>query len=387
MILPQKYLFNNTMPIKGYRPPDKDRVTTPTDVLDDLPMRHAKEDLLPMIAQKTRNAINVVPIYIEYFQRLKTGRRCSCFGVEADPTGLCPVCFGTGVVGGYNKRGTKTEIFDVTHPNVVTTNIQAEYGAQTRPIYWSLIDTAVYGTIEFSIPINSNIGLIDVFDISDYKPTGTDIQYFIRSENEVDFVELTRTSIEERLKTSFIHFLIVMKRKTPSTAVPKLQLIRFSYRLLRLTGLRADIPRRADSLTLEEFGIYESFSTQSFALDNTLKNCTTEDFIINLQDNTRWKVTEVKNNNPLNIILSWDLVCRKIQDFEPYAKVPEGLVDTSMLPAQFIRSIQTDKNITETQNLNPGHLRLPGHTGSLTSVDQKPVGPGIADVGNPRRET
>lgn len=374
------------MPIKGYRPPDQDRVTTDTDILDDLAMRHAKEDLLPMIAQKSRNALNCAPIYIEYYQRLKTGRRCSCFGIEIDPTGLCPVCFGTGVVGGYNKRGTKTEIFDATYPNVVTSNIQADYGAQTRPIYWSLVDTAVYGTIEYTVPINKNIGLVDVFDIRDYQPTGTEIQYFIRSDEETSFVELTREALEYRLNTSFLHFFIIMKRKTPATALPKLQLIRISYRLLRLTGLRADIPRMVESLTLEELGIYESFSSQSFFLDNTLKNCTTEDFIINTQDNTRWKVTEVNSNNPMNITLSWDLTCRKVQDFEPYAKVPAGLIDTTSVPSEFIRSIQTDKELAEGKNLNPGHSRLPGQRGDLTSVDQKPVGPGVANVSGPKRE-
>lgn len=350
-------------------------------------MRHAREDILPMIAQKTRNALNVVPIYIEYFQRLKTGRRCSCFGVETDPTGLCYVCFGTGVVGGYNKRGTKTEIFDVTYPNVITTNIHADYKAMTRPVFWSLMDTALYGTIEFTIPIMNNIGKVDVFEIKDFKPTGTDIQYYIRSEEEENFVQLTRSSIEARLTSSFLHFFITMKRRTPALPLPKLQAFRFSYRLIKLTGLRADIPVRTESLKLEEFGIYESFSNQNMVLDNTLKNCTTEDFVVNLQDNTKWKVIEVKNKNPLNITLSWELTCRKIKDFEPYAKVPVGLLDTSFMPQEFIRSIQTDKELVEGKLLNPGHLRLPGHSGDLTSVDQKPVDPGIADVGKPRRET
>lgn len=375
------------MSIKGYRPPDNDRVTTNTDVLDDIAQRHAREDLLPIIAQKTRNALNVTPIYIEFFQRMKTGRRCSCFTVETDPAGLCPACFGTGTVGGYNKRGTKTEVFDVTHPNVVTTNLQPDYGSNTRPIFWSMLDTAVYGTLEYSIQINKNVGLIDVFEIRDYKPEGTEILYFVRSDEEVTYVNLTRAALEQRLlSTNRMHFFITFKRRTPSTPLPKLQTIRFSYRLLRLTGLRADIPRVTESLTLEEFGLYESFTNQKFALDNTLKNCTTEDFIINVLDNSRWKVVEVVSNAPMNLILSWDLVCRKVQDFEPYSKVPAGLMDTSLIPSQFIRSIQTDKEIVETPLLNPGLVRDPGHRGDLTSVDQSPMEPGIADVGKPRRE-
>jgi hypothetical protein len=374
------------MPIKGYRPPDQDRVTANTSVLEDTAMRQAKEDLLPIIAQKSRNALNVAPIYIEYFQRLKSGRRCSCFGVETDPTGLCFVCFGTGVVGGYTKRGTKTEVFDVTYPNTVAANIHADYSNATRPVYWSLEPTSVYGTIEYSIPINTNIGLVDVLDIKDYQPIGTEIQYYIRSNEEATFVKLTRASAESRLTSSFLHLFIVMKRKSPTSPLPKLQNIRFSYKLIAVTTLRADIPRIGESLALEDFGITQTFSNLTFFLDNTLKNCTNEDFIINLQDNTRWKIVEVKNNNPLNITLSWDLNCRLLQDYEARYKVPEGILDWNPGDTRSIKSIQTDKDSTEFRKLNPGHTKLPGHRGDAVAIDQTPVEPGVSNVSRPIRE-
>jgi len=375
------------MPVKGYRPPDVDRVTTDTDVLDDLVQRHVREDLLPMIAQKSRNALNCTPVYIEYFQRLHTGRRCSCFTVETDAGGQCPACFGTGIVGGYTKRGTKTEVFDVTYQNVVAANIQADYSNSTRPVYWTLVDTAVYGTLEFSVQVNKNCGLLDVYEIRDYQPTGTLIQYFVRSDEEINFVAMTRAALEQRLTTSFLHFKIVIKRKNPASPLPKLQLFRFSYRLLRLSCLRADIPRVTESKTFEELGLYQSWTNQSYFLDNTLKNCSTDDFLINLQDNTRWRVNEVKGNAPLNITLSWDLTCRLVLDTEPYAMVPAGVVDSSVLPSQFIRSIQTDKEIVEQAQLNPGHLRLPGNRTDQTNVNQSPVAPGLADVAKPSRNT
>jgi hypothetical protein len=374
------------MPVKGYRPPDMDRVTTDTDILEDLVQRRAREEFLPMIAQKSRNALNSVPVYIEYFQRLKTGRRCSCFTVETDPAGTCPCCFGTSIVGGYTKRGTKTEVFDVTYQNVATVNVQPEYGTATRPIYWSLVETAVYGTIEFSVQLNKSTGILDVFDIRDYQPTSTLIQYYIKTDDETDFTTLTRETLEQRLNTNLLHFKIVMRRKTPSAALPKLQLIRFSYKLIRITGLKADVPRVTESKVLEELGIYQDWSSQQFFLDNTLKNCTTDDFIVNLYDNTRWKIQEVESNKPLNITLSWDLTCRIVQEFEPYYKVPIGILDTDMLPAQFVRSTQTDKELVESSKLNPGHMRLPDNRIDSVSVDQNPVEPGLGNVAKPRRQ-
>ena len=214
-----------------YRPPDYDRVTSNTDILDDLPQRHAREELIPRIAKKSRNAVNVTPIYIEYFQRLKVGRRCSCWGVEDSPVGICKVCLGVGIVGGYNKRGTKTEIFDVTYPNVASINIKPDYGTPTRPIYWTLVDTATHGIITFNIPIMTNTGILDVLDIKDFQPTGTEIIYEIKAPNETNYVTLTESSITSRLSNSSIDFKITMTRVSPATKLPKLVAIRFSYKL------------------------------------------------------------------------------------------------------------------------------------------------------------
>lgn len=376
------------MSSKAYRPPNNDYVASDTDILDDLPQRRAREELIPIIAKKSRNAVNVTPIYIHYFQRLKTGRRCSCWGIEDSPSGSCRLCYNVGIVGAYNKRGTKTEVFDVTYPCTSAINISPDYGSPTRPIYWSLNTTSVYGTISFSIPITSNIGMLDTLEILDYQPSGTSIIYEVKTPQELTYTELTETSLEARLlNTSRLDFQITMTRATPNATVPKLIGIRIAYRTLKIASLRVDIPRVTESLTLEEFGIYESFTTQNFFLDNTLKNASTEDFLINLLDNTRWKITEVKDNKPLGILTSWDLTGRKIQEYEPYAKVNAGASDTTELPPNIIRSIQTDADLVandrETTTIGD---RKPGHRAKATVTDGAPVDPGIATPGEPLRE-
>jgi len=372
---------------QGYRPRDDDRVTANTDILGDLPQRQAREDLIPIIARLSQNASNVNPVYFEYFQRLKTGRRCSCFEVETEPAGICPNCYGTGIVGGYNKRGTKTVVFDVTYPNVACANTSPDYNRPTRPIFWSLVKSAVYGTLDFDIPIQRNIGILDLLSIKDFQPEGTNVYYYIKSPSESDFVELTDRSMQTRLGQQKVQCRIVMKRVSPQAALPKVITMRIAYRLIPETALRVNIPRVDESLTLEDYGIYQSFSNQTFWLDNTLRNISTEDWLYNTLDGTRWKITTAKDNKPHGILTSWDISARLAQSFESYARVPLGRVTDKILP-DYIKSIQTDKEsegfVTKS---NANHLRLPGDRAETSTPDGPHVtNPGQTDVSKPRRE-
>jgi len=372
---------------QGYRPTDDDRVTSNTDILGDLPQRQAREDLVPIIARLSQNASNVNPIYFEYFQRLKTGRRCSCFEVETEPAGICPVCFGTGIVGGYNKRGTKTAVFDVTYPNVACANTTPDYNQPTRPIFWSLVKSAVYGTLDFELPIQRNVGILDLLSVKDYSPEGTSIFYYVKSPSESDFSKLTESEVQVRLGQQKLQFRIVLKRVSPHTKLPKIIAIRIAYRLIPETALRVNIPRVEESITLEDLGIYQSFSSQTFWLDNTLRNLSTEDWLYNTLDGTRWKIISAKDNKPHGILTSWDVTARLAQSFESYSAIPLGRVTDKILP-DYVKSIQTDKELENfVLKSNANHLRLPGNRAETSTSDGPHVtNPGQTDVSKPRRE-
>lgn len=375
------------MSARGYRPMDDDRVSADTDILGDLPQRHAKEDLIPIIARKSQNASNVDPFYYEYFQRMKTGRRCSCFDVESEPSGVCKVCYGTGIVGGYNKRGTRTEVFDVTYPNVRCANTTPDYNNPTRPVFWSLIKSSVYGTLEFDIWLKTNVGIVDVLHIMDYQPQGTEIKYYIKSPSDLDFEELTEKSLGVRLGQNKLQFKVTMKRVSPSAPLPKLIGIRMAYRVLPRTEVRVNIPRTEENLTLEELGIIQSFSSKNFWIDTTLRNISTEDWFYNVLDGTRWKVTSVSDNKPMGILTSWDVTCRLVQNFERYAIVPIGKTIEKFLPTH-IKSIQTDEEEDEfLLKSNANHLRRPGNRAETSRSDGPHVTvPGQTDADKPLRE-
>lgn len=376
------------MGANGYRPPDNDRVTANTDILSDIPQRHGREDLIPIIARKSQNASNVNPVYFEYFQRIKTGRRCSCFTVETDPQGICRVCFGTGIVGGYNKRGTKTEVFDVTYKDVACVNVSPDYTHPTRPVYWSMVKTAVRGSINFEIPITSNVGILDLLDIKDYQPEGTEILYYVKAPAEASFVLLSEKEVERRLGNKKLQFQVIMRRKTPNAPLPKIVAIRFAYKLVVHTAIRVDIPRTQENLSLDDLGVIQSFSQKNYWLDSTVKNCSSEDFMVNLDDKTRWKIVQVSDNKPMGMLTSWDLTARIIQEMEGYSLVPIGKYDSRFLPKE-IKSIQTDQEDTDAflDKSDANHLRRPGNRTQTTPADGPAViDPGQTDIGEQKRE-
>lgn len=335
----------------------------------------AREQLIPMIAKKTRNALNTVPVYVEHFQQIRAGRRCSCFYVEDEASGMCPLCYGSGIVGGYQKRGTKVDVLDVTSPYTVCVNVRPDYGSMTRPVQFALLSTAVRGSIEFTWEPVRNLGTIDDLKLLDSIPDGSTITYSIRNVDDVAWVSLTTAALEQRLAVGkTIRVRVDMQRPNPNSTIPRFIGIRCSYRTHKLSALRCDIPRPTRSHTLEEFGIYSSFTSQQFVFGNDLKSITNSDFFVVLQDGTRWKVTEWQDNKVLNINTSWDITCRLIQDFDRYARVPVGLLD--LLPTQFpsdaVRSMQTETEVYSNKGLS--HTRLPGLAADVDKAHSTAVG-------------
>lgn len=297
-----------------------------TDINGDEPQRQARELLIPQIRQKTKNALNVTPAPYEYFLKIRSGRRCSCFTVESDPQGFCSVCYGTGIVGGWQKFGTRLTVLDVTSPQVRCVNVVPDFSRPTRPIMWSLLPSAVFGYLETEISLGQNIGVLDVFHPVCRIPENTSIKIFIRGPVDPDWVEVNQTTLTARLNERSLGLRVEFKRSGPDQGLPLLASLRFSVLTTPETTLRADIPRFTETMALEEFGIFESFSSQTFVLDTSLKNCTTEDFLYGVSDGLKWKVIEVKDNRPLQINTSWDLVCRLVQSFEGMDKLPVGKV-------------------------------------------------------------
>jgi hypothetical protein len=380
------------MPTRGYRPPAPDVVHSNTDLLEDRPQRLAREELLPRVARKLQNAINVVPHWFELFSRLRTGRRCSCFEATDDPSGACRICFATGVVGGYQKRGTRLEVFDVTMPNALMLNVAIDFAAVTRPLAFKLRNTSVYGEMDWYVDLLPNVGAIDTFQILKSAPRGSAVDIYVRTGNEAVYTYLnpedftqTKAELNRRLHSNRLYFRAVLRRSTPAAPLPRLVGIRLAYRVQETSAIRIDIPLQTYSMVLEEFGIVNSFSSQSFVTDNAVKNFTNEDFLYDCNEGALWKIIEIEKNNPMGVLTGWDLTTRVIHPFEPYRLVPLGEVPALHDGAFAIRSRETEADMRRTGMLQPKGRYVQGDRSPVSFQQVNPtsttgITPGAASV-------
>jgi len=294
-----------------------------SEVLQDNHREVADKQLIPRIIKRNRQAILVDPHYFHYFQRKKQGRRCSCFKIETSPDSLCQVCIGTGVVGGYEKFGTIGEWFDVTYPRIRAVNVRQNFELQTRPVMFGLIEGALLGYVEFDWEIRSSRRQLDLFQVMS-RNVGEcgQVKALIRSIRETEFVPMTNQSLGDRLCENKAVIRVELSRKDPSENHPVLSHVYIRYKLLDDPRVRMDVPRVTESITLAEYGVFDSFTTMAGWIPDDVKQVGTEDFFREISTGNYWKVIEATPNRPLNQTVGYECTLRRIQTFENYFKFP-----------------------------------------------------------------
>lgn len=295
---------------------------TTTDTIADYAYTIALQQLVPRIAEKNKRAISVNPKYYYYFIRKTMGRKCSCVDSESTPEGQCPICWHTGIVGGYDKYGTITEVIDTTYPNITLVNVEPNFSDLTRPVMFKLSSDANIGFIETSLQLRYNIHKVDYITNVFRKIAGNTVQPYIRSSNEATYVPLTSDSLQARLSSSLVYIKVVLSRIDSTYEEPVFSHLMLRYKVKDDVRIWGDQPRRVESVALAEFGIYENFSSLSIFFDNTIEKFNTTDWLTRLDDDTRWKIIEVSPNRPLNINTSSMVTARKVQIFDIYTMFP-----------------------------------------------------------------
>ena len=298
-----------------------------SQVLDRNHHEVARDQLVPRIIKRNREAILTDPHYFYFFQRKRTGRRCSCFQVESSPDGMCQVCFGTGMVGGYVKFGTADEWFDTTYAGIRTVNVVQNFADGTRPVMFTLNRLATTGYVEFDWQIRPSIRCTDLFQVvtRNLGTTRSTVQAFIRGPRDTAFVPLTNASIAARLCEHTATIRVELSRRLLSDPPPLLSHVYIRYAICPETRVRMDIPRVSESITLAEYGVFDSFTTISGWITDEVRQVGTEDFFKRIEDGTLWKTIESQPNRPLLQNTSHDLQLRLIQGFEnKYQRYPAG---------------------------------------------------------------
>lgn len=287
-----------------------------TSVMEDNPHQIALEQLIPAVRQMSRNAVSVDRIEICYYQRKKLGRRCSCFVSETSPDGTCKVCHGTGKVGGYTKFGTQDAVLDAS-ANWAGSGVRVDY--TKRPNVVTLEDGVAFGEVFTTWNLTSTTGKADLVRVLKYGEVAVDV----KRPQDVDWLSLTSQNLELLLPTTKLDVRLQMHRRNPDDLNPSFMLAEIRYAVGDRLLIPTDWPIRSQSITLAEYGIYDSWQTVTLYFDDTVNFIDVEDWLINTRDGTRWKVIEVRVNRPLGLLTSTEITARQVQSYEAYSSIPQ----------------------------------------------------------------
>lgn len=307
-----------------YRPKRDDRVAVGQDVLRVHAHTISTQQLLPRIAKQNQIAVETIPTPMYYYAKVPagSGRRCSCFDIEVSPNTTCRCCYGTGVVGGYEKYGTHLEVMDVTHPSLRAVNVIPDYGRRTRPRQFVLIDGATIGHVISRMHLRTNVGELDHFYALTDLPGGTNISAYLKSPVDQNWVVFTVAAFQQRLANPWLDIKIQLERPSIAAASPRFGMLFCRYNHLVDRTIIANIPRTRRSNMLQEYGVIDDWQEQQFWCDNTLRSATTEDWVAAVNENTRWKINGVNDFAPQGLLLSWDFDTRLLQSYESQSFFP-----------------------------------------------------------------
>jgi hypothetical protein len=281
------------------------------DSRTDHKIEHAHEILrdtvAPMIQTMSANAARIDRREFYYYVRKHTGRRCSCFKIEASPDAHCHVCYGTGIVAGFEKYGTITEVVDATFPNLRLVNMYPTYKEDTRPVFFGIIDPSKPGYILADVPIRANTGKLDTYNLIQPMFSGVTNLYVV--DGGVDNLISDGSDLEPFLGKSSIGFKIEF--------LPSHKKVLFSHLLLRYSISESpiiwgDITKSEESLlSMNPLGLIDAYQELSIFFDaKRVNKYHNEDLLIRIIDNRRFKIIQVTENRVANINTSNDVRAR-----------------------------------------------------------------------------
>lgn len=286
--------------------------------------REIKEDYARRLQKKNKfiNDHNGEPIY--FYRRLQHGRRCSCFDGFNTPSADCPICFKTGVVGGFLKYGTHQHIMDASAQGVNMVNVHPSLELKLRPLNFVLDEGAIKGYIQFDFDIlQVNHRIVDTINFL-YSGTNKNatIKTYVKRPAEAAYVSCTKQSVEERLDSEVLSFKIEMSRQHPDVPSPKISHFWLRYLILESCELPLDIAPSTTSITLDDLGQIKNAQPVQVFFDQRLGYVESEDFIYRLEENSLWKPLDTTKKKSVGVRTSTDVTLRIVQDFEPYARFP-----------------------------------------------------------------
>lgn len=230
--------------------------------------------------------------------------------METSPSKQCAICYGSGLVGGYDKFGTVTEVLDYTSPNLMLVNVDPTLGQDTRPVFLQLSPGYNKGFAEAVLPIKANIGSPDTYllgqpifnrgaRIRAFDPDGNSAYIngpddwipFLAFPNVRVRVELTKINNE---KSIFSHLFFRYQITDPNRHI-----------------VYGDVPRAEETISSSQFGFMDIYQELGIFFDGkTIASFQNEDILYRITDGLRFKIVMTKVNRVATTVTSWDIRCR-----------------------------------------------------------------------------
>lgn len=208
-------------------------------------------------------------------------------------------------------HGCRTEIVDVTHPNLKLVNVDAAFYEGIRPTPFMLLDGSKKGFIETEINLVRNVRRVQLIqEFVGQKRQGSSYRTLLRAPSEASFVELTEATLEERLSEGKL--LVRVEIERANTGLPSIRFnhLMLRYQLLPDVRMYGDMNLAEESFELGDLGFTDAFSTLSLYVPRNFDHIRNEDFLVRLSDQKRFKVTRFERNCISGVLLSHRVMAR-----------------------------------------------------------------------------
>lgn len=322
---------------RSYKGPQDPRRIDGSEVYDNLtPATIALEQTYPGMRERNKRALKGEYLEVYFYQQIQSARRCSCWGSNTNPSGVCLICYGTGRVGGYQKYGTEQWILDATLPGVTMNNVEVLVTKQEGPDVFGLVKGAKHGELiargdfqawgrQGAQGCPPGRGPVDLIDLKAWGQEDGSLGVFVKTPAQATWQSLTETVLNG-LFTTPQRFDVKVTFDRPSVSAESPLFEHLGIRVFRTgpadTIIRCNRPLATQAVSLSELGVLDEWATERWWFDATLPRITDLDWFYEVERGERWKVIDTQKFAPQNYLLSWDASVRRVQTFERMAKYP-----------------------------------------------------------------
>jgi len=230
--------------------------------------RFAVSEAIPMVKKRVKATLHANPRRYRTTRSCPLGQRLLVLGLGDTPQAFCASCFGTGFVIGYEKYGCATHMLDATS-ELSLVNVVPNRKLAMAPIPLALIDKALRGSVEMAVRLQANVGVLDCWQVyQSTPPVPLSRCWYALRPNRVDSGNGSGGAGPPARWGTADPGRVDPAVADHRQAVPAAIRLRYQLRSGD-TRVLTNTPIGEDMLSVQEFGIVETFTALSFIFDDT----------------------------------------------------------------------------------------------------------------------